>query len=72
MKIVVKERVTLEGFTYQPGEHEVDERIGQKLIHNYEPRVTEVKPKRKRRAKAEPRGKSPAPTIVSTKKAVEK
>jgi len=51
MQVVVSERVTLEGFTYQPGEHEVNERIGKKLIHNWPDSVKE-KPGRKQRAKA--------------------
>ena len=58
MKIVVKERVTLEGFTYQPGEHEVEDRIGEKLMHNWPDRVA-LKPKRKARV-AKPKAKTGA------------
>lgn len=35
MKIVFIQAQTMDGFTYEPGEHEVDERTGNKLLHNY-------------------------------------
>jgi len=63
MQVVVSERVTLEGFTYQPGEHEVSERIGKKLIHNWPDSVNE-KPKRRKRKLAKVRV---VPKAVATK-----
>lgn len=35
MKVYLSERRTFDGLTYRPGEHEVDERTGRKLLHNF-------------------------------------
>ena len=59
MKILVKERVTLEGFTYQPGKYDVDGRIGKKLAHNWPGKVRI--PKARARPKAKAKVTTPGP-----------
>ena len=45
MKIKLTKARMLEGFTYEPGEHEVSEYIGGRLLHNFPNVCSEVKVK---------------------------
>jgi hypothetical protein len=57
MKLTFAERVTLDGLTYLAGEHDVDDDVASRLLHNHPDSISEARSKPAPKPKAKPKKK---------------